>query len=163
MLVGLPGAGKSTWRESQSDFLSGTGFDVVVISSDDFVEAQAFENECTYDEAFKRIDHSRLMRALHDRCRTAGQRSGIVIIDRTNLTAKARQEFLSDLPPHYKRVAVIFRPSDATRAARMAGRIGKTIPVDIQARMAATFTLPTLAEGFDAIAPADDYCIGKAA
>lgn len=150
VLVGLPGAGKSTWRESQCRLLSALGFKVTVISSDDVVERVAALAGCSYDQAFSRVDHREIIRSLHEQCRRAVETRDTIIIDRTNLTRKARREFLCDIPPGYKKVVVVFDPSPATLAANQKARPGKTIPAEVLARMQATFTKPQQSEGFDA-------------
>lgn len=157
VLVGLPAAGKSTWRELERQHLANNGRRVTVISSDDIIEARAKREGISYDEAFVKMDHRAITSDLQRRFTQATRNGDIIIVDRTNLTPKARREFLNDLPAAYNKIAVVFDEDKATLAARRAARQGKNIPADIIERMTRTFALPTVTEGFDWIVTSPDF------
>lgn len=50
MLIGLPGSGKTTWRENT---IASSDEEFVVISQDDMIDNFAWQNNLTYNEAFK--------------------------------------------------------------------------------------------------------------
>lgn len=143
LLVGLPGSGKSTWRESL-----GTNF--VFLSTDDYVEAVAKNNGSTYDRMWElHIDEA--TKDMNAKFRAALDAKKSIAIDRTNLTVKTRRKFLSQLPKNYSKVAVYFEIDEALRQSRMKGREGKFIPPAADERMRQWYVRPSKDEGFDMI------------
>jgi predicted kinase len=155
VLIGLPGSGKSHWRERARSYLQQRGRRVDVISSDDFIEQRAKALGKTYSEVFpstikdaERFVKSRVAEAF------AAHRD--VIWDRTNVSSKSRAEMVRSIPAVYRVVAHVFpSPPRETHERILAGREGKTIPLSIVDRMRETLgdvkwtTLKR--EGFDAV------------
>lgn len=77
-----------------------------------------------------------------------------IIHDRTNLSKRARRKYLSKLPKHYKKVAIVFtadqdKPTEWRNA--LTSRPGKTIPANILQNMSQNFEYPQGEEGFDEV------------
>lgn len=141
-LVGVPGAGKSTWTKSQ-DWAK----DLPVISTDNFVEAYAKSQGKTYNEVFKDYMPTavKLMADHVVACREAGLD---VIWDQTSTTVKSRQKKF-DMLPDYEHVAVVFLTPDAEELdRRLKSRPGKDIPWNVMQGMIKHFEYPTEDEGF---------------
>ena len=144
-LVGVPGAGKSTWIKSQ-DWAK----DIPVVSTDNFVEAYAKEQGKTYSEVFKdymptAVD---LMAQQVVRCRENGND---IIWDQTSTTVKSRKRKFNMLPD-YHAIAVVFKtPELAELRTRLASRPGKHIPWNVVSGMIEHFEMPTEEEGFSEI------------
>lgn len=142
MLIGVPGAGKSTWIKNQS-------YDAVVLSSDDYIEKVAAKQGLTYNDVFKDAipgAAANLKREL----KAAIEADQDIIWDQTNLTVKSRREKLKMVPDSYRKVAVFFSiPKDLRD--RLATRPGKTIPEPVILTMINQLTPPTKEEGFDEI------------
>ena len=146
LLVGLPGAGKSTWRTSL-----GTNFKI--LSTDDYVEEIAKANNTTYDRMWEtHIDAA--TKAMNAEFREALEAKKSIVVDRTNLSVKSRRKFLSQLPKSYSKVAVYFEIDEGWRQMRMKGREGKHIPAAADDRLRASYVRPSKDEGFDMIIPA---------
>jgi predicted kinase len=144
MLIGVPAAGKSTWREQNS-------MDAAVISTDDILERIAAEQGATYNEVFK--DNIKLATQLANLMVVNAFAAGRdVVWDQTNLTRKSRAGKLAQVPEDYEKFAVFFPTPDQTEhARRLALRPGKTIPWNILNGMISTVEQPTMDEGFDVI------------
>lgn len=143
LLVGLPGAGKSTWRTSL-----GTNF--TFLSTDDYVEAVAKEHSTTYDRMWElHIDAATKQMNVEFREAIAARKS--IAVDRTNLSAKSRRKFLSQLPKDYSKVAVYFEIDEDVRQMRMRGREGKFIPPAADDNLRRSYVRPSKDEGFDMI------------
>lgn len=142
MLIGLPGSGKSTYREQFDGY--------VQLSTDDLIEAEAYKQRTTYDKVWASyVDTA--TKIMNERLITALQRKTSVIFDRTNLTVKARRKVLSQVSKDYVKTAVYFEIDEVVRQSRMAGRVGKFIPAAADAQMRAWYVRPTFDEGFDYI------------
>lgn len=148
MMIGVPGAGKSTWISSE---IPNDG-SFVVISSDAIIDQRAAEQGKTYSEIFQAEIKSATAEMNLQLTSAIANRKNIVW-DQTNLTTKVRKAKLSQIPDHfYTKVAVFFKtPDDATLKQRLANRPGKIIPSNIIMGMKSTLQLPTLFEGFDEI------------
>lgn len=143
MLIGVPGSGKTTWRDANP--LP----NAVVVSTDDYIDFVADQLGVTYSEAFK--DHIKAATQLMDkRAREAFAAGKDVIWDQTNTTRKSRLSKLSMVPKDYEKVAVFF-PTPADLKQRLANRPGKTIPEDVITNMIASLQPPTEDEGFDEV------------
>jgi len=83
MLIGLPGSGKSTFRNEH-------GEPYVVLSSDDFIEQRAIAEGVTYTEVFAdAVDDA--SRHVHRNFREALANNASIMWDQTNLTPKKRR------------------------------------------------------------------------
>ena len=144
-LVGVPGAGKSTWIKNQ-DWAQ----DCVVVSTDDFVEDYARECGSTYNEVFDDYMPTavKLMADKVVRAREAGKD---IIWDQTSTTVNSRKRKFNMLPK-YHAIAVVFKTPEADELAkRLASRPGKNIPDHVMRSMIDHFEMPTEEEGFKEI------------
>jgi predicted kinase len=151
MLIGLPASGKSTWRSNFLAIAEQFGRDVVVVSSDDLIEAHAATKQMTYAEVFG--EASKMADKEARRCFAEAVASGRdIIVDRTNLTKATRAKFLSRLPETYRRHAVAFEVPPDALDERLGRRnaTGKVIPPHIIEAMRASYEPPTNDE-FDEI------------
>lgn len=144
MLIGVPGAGKSTW-------IKNCGIDAVILSTDDKIEAAAAAEGKTYNDMFKSVI-GEAEKQMHADAAAAFAADRDVIWDQTNVTAKTRGKKLNRVPERYERVAVYFTtPDNAELSRRLANRPGKTIPYNIVMGMVSQLEMPTVDEGFDRI------------
>lgn len=144
-LVGVPGAGKSTWIKNQE-----WAKDLPIISTDNFVEAYAKEQGKTYNEVFKDYMPTavKLMANQAEICRANGLD---VIWDQTSTTRVSRLRKFNTLPD-YEHIAVVFRtPNRDELDVRLSGRPGKHIPKNVVDSMIAGWEEPTIEEGFTEI------------
>ena len=146
-LVGVPGAGKSTWIKDQVWALG-----LTLVSTDAFVEDYARSQGKTYSEVFTdymptAVD---LMAEQVVRARTLGH---TIIWDQTSTTIASRAKKFRMLPD-YEHVAVVFRTPEHTELMRrLESRWddGKIIPEHVIASMIASWEEPTEDEGFKEI------------
>ena len=87
LLIGVPGSGKSTFRERLRKTMGPKA--PVIVSSDDFVSAYAETNRMNYDQAFKEYGE-RAVKIAKELSRTAAEERFSVVIDQTNPTRKSR-------------------------------------------------------------------------
>jgi predicted kinase len=99
-LIGPPGSGKSTWR---AKYLSKTKRPTTIISSDDMIDKYAEQHGMTYSEAFKVVSFNAINTSITQNYKSALERGDDVIIDRTNMNAKSRKNFLDMVPSDYKK------------------------------------------------------------
>lgn len=156
MLIGPPGAGKTTWRHN---YVRQCNAPVPhVVSTDDVIEREAAQSGVSYDQAFNATDMTALMSTtLEDFARIVAHGCD-TIIDRTNLTIGARQRWLGRCPSQYVRVAVVFEPDPYVLADRLVTRqsqTGKHVPVEVITDMIMSYEPPTEDE-FDHILKAED-------
>jgi predicted kinase len=144
-LVGVPGAGKSTWIKNQK-WAEGWP----VISTDQFVENHAQLQGKTYNEVFK--DYMPIaVRLMANQALICQANNKDVIWDQTSTTVKSRKKKF-DLLPNYEHIAVVFAtPEPEELAKRLASRPGKNIPDYVMKSMIENFEMPTVDEGFTAI------------
>lgn len=152
MLVGLPGSGKSTYidylvkEELQNE-------NVAIISTDNYIETKASEEDVTYSEAFDKYIKKasvNMKSALKDAIKFGQD----IIWDQTNLTPKSRKKKLKMIPDIYFKEAIVFDVSDDVLEERLKKRgdaTGKVIPSHVLDNMKDGFLMPTLEEGFDKI------------
>lgn len=147
MLVGLPATGKSTYCAQALERHPGT----VILSTDAYVEARAAELGASYNDLWG----SMIKEAEADMWETFGRAYRArqsIIVDRTNLTVKARRKFMATMSPSlYHRLAVVFELPEEVRERRAAGRPEKVISPEVIERMREWYVPPTLSEGFDAV------------
>jgi predicted kinase len=146
MLVGVPGAGKSTWIAQQ-----GFDRDTVIISTDRHIDAEAARQGLTYSEVFK--GHIKRATAIMNADLAMAIKDGDDIVwDQTNTTAKIRAAKLASVPNTYRKVAVFFPTPEAKELERrLACRPGKHIPWNILQGMISQLEAPTKDEGFDEV------------
>ena len=144
-LVGVPGAGKSTWIKDQVWALG-----LSVVSTDPWVEDYARSQGKTYSEVFEEYMPI-AVRLMTNHALTAQANHNDIIWDQTSTTRASRAKKFRMLP-EYSAIAVVFRtPAPEELARRLATRPGKTIPPEVIARMIEDWEEPTLDEGFDEI------------
>jgi predicted kinase len=137
-LIGVPGAGKSTWIKDQ-DWALG----LTIISTDVFVEDYARAQGKTYNEVFKEY-MPEAVKLMAGQAVFARQYGHTVIWDQTSTTVNSRKKKFNMLPD-YEHVAVVFgTPEPAELARRLAGRPGKTIPDHVMLSMLQNLKEPTL-------------------
>ena len=142
MLIGVPGAGKSTWIKKQDH-------NAVVLSTDNYIEDYAAKNNTTYSAVFRDVVGTATNQMNHD-LQYALKNGKDIIWDQTNTTVKSRRDKLKKIPSSYRKVAVFFSiPPDLRE--RLAGRPGKFIPDAVLLNMINQLEPPTKAEGFDEI------------
>jgi predicted kinase len=142
MMVGMPACGKSTW-------VSNNYHDGIFISSDAFIELEAFNRRKTYDEVFTDVIDTATKQFFAALKSALDQGMPKVLVDRTNLGVKSRKKILDLVPKDYKKIAIVVQCSVTTQDARLLSRPGKSIPFKIIQNMRNDFKLPTLDEGFD--------------
>lgn len=144
-LVGVPGAGKSTWIKNQ-DWAK----DCSVASTDMWVEMEAERQGKTYSEIFDDyMPHAVMLMANH--VELARDKDMDIIWDQTSLTPASRRRKFSMLRD-YKHIAVVFKtPEPEELARRLNSRPGKTIPDGVVKSMIDGFVMPTEDEGFTEI------------
>ena len=142
VLVGVPGAGKSTWIKNQT-----WASDCVYVSTDMFVELEADRQGKTYNDVFK--DYMPTAVDLMSEQVLAAREAGKDIIwDQTSVNVKSRKKKFTMLP-NYEHIAVVFKtPERDELDARLASRPGKYIPQEVVSSMIRTFELPTEKEGY---------------
>lgn len=121
IMVGFPCSGKSTIRE---DILKEHP-NTVVISSDDIFEMLAEEYGISVNQAFVRFsDAPFINKMMHKSYADAIKNKLPILIDRTNLTKRARRRF--NRPRGYKRIAVVVQAPAIVRWWRLIRREHKT-------------------------------------
>ncbi len=145
MLVGVPGAGKSTWISNQD----WTG-DCVIASSDRFIDEEALRLGKTYNEIFN--DYIKTATKLMEtQIAVAKAKNCDIIWDQTNVSAKSRAKKLK-LLADYDKIAIVFKtPDEAELTRRLSSRPGKSIPDIAMRSMIDNFEMPTIDEGFKEI------------
>lgn len=144
-LVGVPGSGKSTWVQSQKWIQ-----DLVIVSTDQFIEEEAVRQGLTYNDVFDQYMPTaiKLMIDLVNNAREAGKD---IIWDQTSTTVKSRSKKFN-LLKSYKHIAVVFPiPEETELKRRLASRPGKNIPWNHMNSMITGFTVPSESEGFTEI------------
>jgi predicted kinase len=146
-LIGVPGAGKSTWIKNQEWILG-----MEYVSTDHHVEVYAEQQGKTYSEVFKDYMPTavELMAAEVVEARTADRD---VIWDQTSTTVKSRERKFRMLPDYWH-IAVVFRtPKIEVLKERLASReaSGKIIPWEVVQDMIDSWEEPTNDEGFKEI------------
>jgi len=135
MLVGLPGCGKTTWRNKTIGVLSSIHGLFQVVSSDEWIEAYAHKTFRTYDDVFKEYvpTASQLM---HRQLEEAISNKWNILWDQTNLTEKAWKFKLDRVKKAgYETVAILFLTDPALCVERQKLRPGKNIPNNVFMQM----------------------------
>lgn len=141
-LIGVPGAGKSTWIKNQVKLLG-----LPVVSTDNFVEYYAKQQGKTYNEVFK--DYMPIaVRLMANQVLICQANKLDVIWDQTSTTVNSRKKKFNMLPD-YEHIAVVFATPDKEELnRRLASRPGKHIPDHVMRSMIDGFEMPTKDEGF---------------
>ena len=144
-LVGVPGAGKSTWIKNQD-----WAVNIPIVSTDNFVEAYSTEQGKTYNEVFK--DYMPIaVRLMANQALICQANNSDVIWDQTSTSVVSRERKFNTLPK-YEHIAVVFKtPETEELARRLASRPGKRIPDNVMRSMIDGFEMPTEDEGFTEI------------
>jgi len=144
-LIGVPGAGKSTWIKEQIWALG-----LTVVSTDAFVEDYARECGSTYSEVFE--DYMpRAVELMANQVVFAREHGHTILWDQTSTTVKSRARKFNMLPD-YEHIAVVFRtPNLDEIKERLANRAGKDVPWPVVQGMIDGWEEPTLEEGFKEI------------
>ena len=146
-LIGVPGAGKSTWIKNQTWALG-----MPVVSTDRYVEIEAKRQGKTYTEVFQ--EYMPIAVRLMVNHALACQANNMDFIwDQTSTTVKTRaKKFNTLLPSQYEHIAVVFKtPEPDELSRRLASRPGKVIPAEVMENMINNFEYPSLDEGFKEI------------
>ena len=146
-LVGVPGAGKSTWVSNQ-DWAT----DCTHVSTDMWVEMEADRVGKTYSEIFTEY-MPKAVQLMARQVELARDINRDIIWDQTSTTVASRTRKFNMLPDYYH-IAVVFRtPEHKELMRRLVSRwdSGKIIPEHVVASMIASWEEPTEEEGFDEI------------
>lgn len=145
-MIGPPGVGKSTYisKEGMKN----------VLSRDDILMAQGKKmGLSSYNEIFSKVDQKLVNRELQSQFKKFIQDGKDFVIDMTLMNRKSRAKFLSQIPKHYKKVAIAFETNLELLKKRnkMRANQGKDLPVSVLQRMLDNYEAPSENEGFDDI------------
>lgn len=144
-LIGVPGAGKTTWINKQDWAIT-----CAYISTDKWVDIYAREVGKTYSEVFVDFMPTAVDLMTKEVVMARESRRNI-IWDQTSTTVKSRAKKFQMLPDYYH-IAVVFKtPDHEELVRRLLGRPGKEIPDHVIASMIAGWENPTEEEGFKEI------------
>ena len=144
-LVGVPGAGKSTWIKNRTSMLGYT-----TVSTDFWVEQYAIKNGMTYSDVFE-VAMPYAIEEMLEQIRLARKYNHDIVWDQTSTTIKSRAKKFKMLP-NYTHIAVVcITPDRSVLDARLNSRVGKSIPKHVVDSMIEGFQMPTLEEGFKEI------------
>ncbi len=144
-LIGVPGAGKSTWYSNQ-DWMK----DMAYVSTDKFVEEHAKSVGKTYSEVFNDFMPTAVDLMVEEviKAREAGKD---IIWDQTSTTLASRTRKFNMLPDYYH-IAVVFKtPEHKELMRRLKSRPGKVIPKRVIHQMTTHWEDPSEEEGFKEI------------
>lgn len=145
ILVGVPGAGKSTWIKNQK-----WAGECAVVSTDFHVEQYAKEKGKTYSEVFDHYMSTAVELMISD-VHDAMEFDKNIIWDQTSTSVKTRGKKIKMLEGYHK-IAIVFRtPSIEELMRRIDSRVGKDVPAKVILDMIEKWEEPTLEEGFDEI------------
>ena len=152
VMVGLPGSGKSYLIDK---LVSGGTESWFTYSTDAYIEAQAELLGSTYTEVFEHYI-GEATDYLNNALRVAIAKGQNVLWDQPNMNTKKRRWITSQFPASYYKQCFVLAPPSHTRDwdllyARIGARVGKSIPGYVLDSMLATYTEPTLDEGFSHI------------
>lgn len=148
MLIGVPGSGKSFFIKN---FLLNKFPNIVVVSTDNYIEQLAKQQGKTYNDVFKSsIDSA--TKNLDQQVKQAVSKNYDIAWDQTNTSKGARRKKLAMIPDSYKKIAVVFpTPEQDELQRRLASRPGKEIPPEVVSNMIKSLQMPSEDEGFDEI------------
>lgn len=144
-LVGVPGAGKSTWIKDQIWMLG-----LNIVSTDVWIEDFAKRMGKTYSEVFTEYMPT-AVNLMADHVIKCRENNHDIIWDQTSTTIASRAKKFRMLPD-YDHIAVVFStPNTDVLKERLASRPGKEVPWDVVQSMIDNFEYPTNEEGFKEI------------
>jgi predicted kinase len=149
MLCGIPTSGKSTYVKT---LLAMPYWEnAVVISTDNYIQRVAEEQNKTYDDVFKSTI-SKATSHMDLQLKLAIRDGKDIIIDQTNLTRKSRKNKTSKVPADmYRKRAVYFVIPLKEALERNKHRPGKVIPESVLTSMYHSFEVPNNSEDFETI------------
>lgn len=151
MMIGPPGAGKSTWI---TRLLARTSVPKVVISTDHWIDCLAYSAWLDYSAAFGKVDFKAIEAAAFREFEEAVAARSDIVVDRTNMTRGSRARWLNRVPKGtYYRIGVVFMPCRVILDERLESRAvetGKRIPPNVIDDMIAKYQPPIMGE-FDAV------------
>jgi heterogeneous nuclear ribonucleoprotein U len=157
-MVGLPGLGKSTLVTFEELLYEKIDLPLFIYSTDNILERIANQLGKTYNDVFEKHIKSATAEADIALAYAIKERQDI-IWDQTNLGVGKRRKIINRMKQagYQVRCVCILPPEsdyDSDKedwVQRLANRPGKTIPQNILTNMIESFTVPTVAEGFDMI------------
>lgn len=145
VLVGVPGAGKSTWIANQAWAKS-----CVHVSTDALVEEYAASQGKTYSDVFADYMPT-AVDLMVEQVRNARNEGRDIVWDQTSTSIASRRKKFRMLPDYYH-IAVVFRtPPEEELKRRLANRPGKNIPWSVVQGMIDRWENPTEREGYKEI------------
>lgn len=150
MTAGLPGSGKSTLIRG----LHTAYPELVIASTDDFIEAEGLKLGMNYSEAFKAISFTCAKAACEQNIKSGLSAKLDIVLDQTNCSSKSRKSKLSSIPQSYLKVCLVFDIPDKLLWERLEARkeeSGKNIPIFVVKNMMSAWNEPTKNDGFDYI------------
>lgn len=159
VLIGLPGLGKSTWREN---YLRHHDFNGVIASTDDIIDEWAEQQNTTYNAIY----HASMKEATElweKMIHLAFTKRLDLMVDRTNMNKKSRDRFMRRARnAGYDCRAIAFQApvnqDDMEEwKRRLDNRPGKTIPYNVLLDMQKKYEQPTPQEGFGMIGIIDTF------
>ena len=148
-LIGVPGAGKSTWYKNQ-DWLLEDKKDHKYVSTDQHVEGYAKDQGKTYSEVFEEYMPTAVKQMMVN-VNMASAFQLDIVWDQTSTTIASRARKFNALPD-YEHIAIVFRTPDRDELdVRLSGRPGKHVPKEVVDSMIASWEEPTTEEGFKEI------------
>ena len=147
MAVGMPGSGKSTYFDKMKNCPFA---EISLLSTDDFIQAQANFLDKTYSDVFKDTIKE-ATEVMESRFSDEIENNRSFIVDQTNLTPKKRKSVLAKVPDNYFKLVVVFECEEEQRQKRLLSRPGKIIPPEVDGAMKNSFIFPTFVEGWDDI------------
>lgn len=154
ILIGLPGSGKSTYVNninSENQYH--------VASTDNLIDMYCLKHNINYSEAWHilangKVDNLKTIETeMFSAFLNAVSENKNIIVDRTNMSIKARNKFLANLPETYSKKAIVFSiPEDElkNRLQKRHDETGKYIPEHVLKMMLNSYEPPSLDE-FDII------------
>jgi predicted kinase len=147
MLVGVPGSGKTTFREENFP-----KHEYTHVSLDDIIMKIATMFQRKYDDIFLLVADFAKNQMMQN-AQLAIEQNKDIIWDQTNLTPESRMGKLSIFPSTYRKIAYVFyTPADHIHRARLeTANRHKFIPPKVVQSMIDSYVVPTFGEGFDEI------------
>ncbi len=147
MLIGLPGAGKTTYAiDMYPNF--------VILSSDTIIDTMANIVNKKYSDIYKHISGSAVAITEHQ-LKLASYAKENIVLDQCNLNPRARARKLNLLNNRdkYHKIAIYFDIPENILNLRLHKReqSGKIIPKSVMDNMRSSIKPPTLHEGFDQV------------
>jgi tRNA uridine 5-carbamoylmethylation protein Kti12 len=153
VMVGLPGSGKTTWRNTFVDLLKQRNISHYVISTDEIVEKHAEEKGIPYAAAWRtlkdKLENILLVQVVE------AVKHDVVIWDQTNLTMSKRRKIRGLIGKEYNFIAVDFfsgTPMDVVYARNNERKEkGRSIATKVIQAMNQWGVRPTFKEGYSVI------------